>query len=451
MDIFASLNPQQAEAVRSTEGPLLILAGAGSGKTRVITVRIAYLISEEGVAPNNILAVTFTNKAAAEMRARVEELLKGTKLQSAPLISTFHSLCVRILRQDIEKLDEGYNKSFTIYDTDDSTKVIKACIKELGIDEKQLPARMVRNAISSAKNSGRDSTDFASATEYNDEKRAAMARVFQMYDERLNKANALDFDDLMIKTVQLLRRCPETREKYNNRFKYILVDEYQDTNPLQFSLISFLTEKQQNICVVGDDAQSIYGFRQADIRNILEFENHFPSAKVILLEQNYRSTQTILDAAHAIIENNVNQKKKKLWTANAGGEKLFYYQAFDADGEARFVASKIEEHHRRNARDRIAILYRTNAQSRVFEEALRRLRIEYNIVGGFSFYERAEVKDVVAYLKLALNPFDDIALLRVINTPTRGLGKTSLDELQRYAKSTSTSLWMSIAELTDAA
>jgi DNA helicase-2/ATP-dependent DNA helicase PcrA len=449
MDFLASLNPQQIEAVKATEGPLLILAGAGSGKTRVITVRIAYLIAEKGVAPNSILAVTFTNKASAEMRSRVEELLKGTKLPSAPLISTFHSLCVRILRQDIEKLEEGYNKSFTIYDTDDSTKVVKACIKELGIDEKQLPSRLVRNAISSAKNSGRDSTDFASATEYTDEKRAAISRVFAMYDERLNKANALDFDDLLIKTVLLLRRSPETREKYNNRFKYILVDENQDTNPLQFSLISFLTEKQQNICVVGDDAQSIYGFRQADIRNILEFENHFPNAKVILLEQNYRSTQTILDAAHAIIENNVNQKKKKLWTANAGGERVFYYQAFDADGEARFVAAKIEEYQRRNSNERAAILYRTNAQSRVFEEALRRARIDYNIVGGFSFYERAEIKDIVAYVKLALNPFDDIALLRVVNTPTRGLGKQSLDELQDQARKRGSSLWMTIATITD--
>ena len=449
MDLFESLNPQQAEAVKQTEGPLLILAGAGSGKTRVITVRIAYLIAEKNVEPNNILAVTFTNKAAAEMRSRVEELLKGSKLQSAPLISTFHSLCVRILRQDIEKLDDGYSKSFTIYDTDDSSKVVKACIKELGIDEKQMPVRLARNAISSAKNSGRDSTDFASATEYTDEKRAAIARVFRMYDERLAKANALDFDDLLIKTVQLLRRSPETREKYNNRFKYILVDEYQDTNPLQFSLIGFLTEKQQNICVVGDDAQSIYGFRQADIRNILEFENHFPSAKVILLEQNYRSTQTILDAAHAIIENNVNQKKKKLWTANAGGERVFYYQAYDGDGEARFVASKIEELQRRNTNERVAVLYRTNAQSRVFEEALRRLRIDYNIVGGFSFYERAEIKDAIAYVKLALNPFDDIALLRVVNTPPRGLGKQSLDELQDQARKRSSSLWMTIATITD--
>jgi len=449
MDILSSLNPQQAEAVKTTEGPLLILAGAGSGKTRVITVRIAYLIAEKDVAPNNILAVTFTNKAAAEMRARVEDLLKGTKLPSAPLISTFHSLCVRILRQDIEKLEQGYSRSFTIYDTDDSTKVIKTCLKELGIDEKQLPPRTVRNAISSAKNSDRTATEFASATDYNDEKRAAIGRVFQMYNDKLKQANALDFDDLLIKTVELLRSSTETREKYNSKFKYILVDEYQDTNPLQFNLIGFLTEKQQNICVVGDDAQSIYGFRQADIRNILEFENHFPSAKVILLEQNYRSTQTILDAAHAIIENNVNQKKKKLWTANAGGEKVLYYQAYDADGEARFVASKIEEHRRRSVSDKIAILYRTNAQSRVFEEALRRLRIEYNIVGGFSFYERAEIKDVIAYVKLALNPFDDIALLRVINTPPRGLGKQSLDELQNQARKRGSSLWMTIATITD--
>ncbi len=451
MTILDSLNPQQVEAVKTTDGPLLILAGAGSGKTRVITVRIAYLIAEKQVAPHNILAVTFTNKAAGEMRSRVEELMKGERMQSAPLISTFHSLCVRILRQDIDKLDEGYKKSFTIYDTDDSQKVVKACIKDLGLDEKQLAPRYVRNAISSAKNRGEDVEMFAARAEQGDPKKAAVAKVFKMYDERLHTANALDFDDLLIKTVQLLRRSPETREKYNERYKYILVDEYQDTNALQFALISFLTEKQQNICVVGDDAQSIYGFRQADIRNILGFEEHFKDAKVILLEQNYRSTQTILDVAHAIIENNIHQKKKKLWTSNPGGERVFYYQAYDADGEARFVASKIEEHQRRSLSDRIAVLYRTNAQSRLFEEALRRLRIEYNIVGGFSFYERAEVKDIIAYLKLAMNPFDDIALMRVINTPTRGLGKTSLDEVQRVAKSTGSSIWMTIAEITDPA
>ncbi len=447
--MFSSLNPQQVEAVKTTGGPLLILAGAGSGKTRVITMRIAYLITEKQVAPYNILAVTFTNKAAGEMRGRVEELLKGQKLHSAPLISTFHSLCVRILRQDIEKLDEGYKKSFTIYDTDDSQKVVKACLKDLGLDDKQNNPRNIRNAISSAKNRGEDAEMYASNIEYGDGKKAAIAKVFKMYDERLNTANALDFDDLLIKTVKLLRKSTETREKYNDRYKYILVDEYQDTNALQFALISFLTEKQQNICVVGDDAQSIYGFRQADIRNILGFEEHFPDAKVILLEQNYRSTQTILDVAHAIIENNINQKKKKLWTANPGGERIFYYQAYDADGEARFVASRIEEHQRRRLSDRVAVLYRTNAQSRLFEEALRRMRIAYNIVGGFSFYERAEVKDVIAYLKLAMNPFDDIALLRVINTPTRGIGKTSLDELQSQARAVGSSLWMTIAGVTD--
>ena len=449
MELLSSLNPEQAEAVQHTEGPLLILAGAGSGKTRVITVRIAYLISEKCVAPHNIIAVTFTNKAAGEMRERVERLLKGERLQSAPLISTFHSLCVRILRQDIDKLEEGYKKSFTIYDTDDTQKIVKACVKDLGLDEKQLAPRYVRNAISSAKNRGEDYEMFASKVEQYDEKKTSVAKIFKMYDDRLHTANALDFDDLLIKAVKLLRMSPETREKYNDRYKYILVDEYQDTNPLQFALINFLTEKQQNICVVGDDAQSIYGFRQADIRNILDFEEHFPTAKVILLEQNYRSTQTILDVADAIIANNINQKKKKLWTSNQGGERIFYYQAYDGDGEARFVASKIEEHQRSNTNDRIAVLYRTNAQSRVFEEALRRMRIEYNIVGGFSFYERAEVKDIIAYLKLAMNPFDDMALLRIINTPTRGLGKSSLDEMQRVAKANGSSLWMAVASITD--
>ncbi len=449
MEILSSLNPQQREAVQTTDGALLILAGAGSGKTRVITVRIAYLISEKQVAPYNILAVTFTNKAAGEMRERVNELLKNERLNSAPLVTTFHSLCVRILRQDIDNLQEGYTKSFTIYDTDDSIKVIKACVKDIGFDEKQLAARQVLNAISKSKNSGEDFELFASKVEYTDERRAAIARIFRLYEERLNNANALDFDDLLIKTVKLLRVSPETREKYNEKFKYVLVDEYQDTNPLQFALIGYLTEKQQNICVVGDDSQSIYAFRQADIRNILEFEQHFPNAKTILLEQNYRSTQTILDVADAIIKNNQNRKEKKLWTANPGGDKIFYFQAFDGDGESRFVASQIEEHRRRNPQNKFAILYRTNAQSRVFEESLRRYRIEYNIVGGFSFYERAEIKDVISYLKVALNPFDDIALLRVINTPTRGFGKTSLDELQHRAKDFGVSLWEAIAIITE--
>ncbi|HJS52355.1 MAG TPA: UvrD-helicase domain-containing protein [Pyrinomonadaceae bacterium] len=449
MEVLSSLNPQQVEAVKNTEGPLLVLAGAGSGKTRVITVRIAYLIAEKGVLPHQILAVTFTNKAAGEMRGRVQRLLKDIKLNSMPLISTFHSLCVRILRQDIDKLGEGYKKTFTIYDTDDSQKVIKACIKDLGFDEKQVIPRVVRAAISSAKNRGEDVELFTSRVEHTDEKRAAAAKVFRMYEERLKIANALDFDDLLIKTVKLLRVSPEVREKYNDRYKYILVDEYQDTNSLQLALIKYLTEKQQNICVVGDDAQSIYGFRQADIRNILEFEEHFPDARVILLEQNYRSTQTILDTADAIISNNINQKKKKLWTANDGGDRILYYQASDGDAEGRFVAGKIEEHLSRNHDLKIAVLYRTNAQSRVFEEGLRKRRIDYNIVGGFSFYERAEVKDIVAYLKLLLNPEDDIALLRIINSPPRGLGKTSLDELQNRAKELGVSLWETMGLIAD--
>ncbi|MGI9034668.1 MAG: ATP-dependent helicase, partial [Pyrinomonadaceae bacterium] len=449
MDILSTLNPPQREAVTTTEGALLILAGAGSGKTRVITVRIAYLISEKGVAPYHILAVTFTNKAAGEMRERVKQLLEGSKLQSAPLISTFHSLCVRILRQDIESLDEGYTKSFTIYDTDDSIKVIKACVKDIGLAEKQLSARTVQNAISGSKNRGENPDDYAAKIEYADERKTAIVRVFKMYEERLNNSNALDFDDLLIKTVRLLQNVPEARKKYNDKFKYILVDEYQDTNALQFALIKYLTEKQQNICVVGDPDQSIYAFRQADIRNILDFENHYPNAKVINLEQNYRSTQTILDAAHSIIRNNTERKEKRLWTDKAGGEKIFYYQAFDGDGEARFVAHKIERHLDKNPRDKMAILYRTNAQSRLFEESLRRARIDYNIVGGFSFYERAEIKDIIAFLKLALNPFDDVALLRVINTPTRGLGKSTLDELNFRAKDFGASLWETIAVVTD--
>ena len=412
-NLLSSLNEQQREAVTTTEGPLLVLAGAGSGKTRVITVRIAYLIAEKGVNPYNILAVTFTNKAAGEMRERVEKILRqaNLKLEAAPLISTFHSLCVRILRSDIEHLKEGYTRSFTIYDTDDQQKLIKTCIKDLGYDDKQLAPRATQSAISGAKNRGEDPESYSSHSDYNDERRAAIARVFKLYEERLRNNNALDFDDLLIRAVQLLRRSKETREKYNDKFKYVLVDEYQDTNPLQFALINLLTEKQQNICVVGDPDQSIYRFRAADIRNILDFEEHFSKAKTIRLEQNYRSTQNILEAADSIIKNNTERKEKKLWTAQKGGEAIRYFQAFDAESEARFVTVEIKKIMLRDPEAKFAVLYRTNSQSRVFEEALRRERIEYNIVGGFSFYERSEVKDIVAYLKLALNPHDSIALL----------------------------------------
>lgn len=451
MDLLSTLNERQREAVEHTEGPLLILAGAGSGKTRVITFRIAYLIAIKGVEPWHILAVTFTNKAAGEMRERVKKLLAGKNLQSAPLISTFHSLCVRILRADIEALAEGYTRSFTIYDTDDSSKVVKQSVKELGLDEKQFSARSVLSAISAAKNRGEDFTMYNASADYQSDRKSGIGRIFKLYTEKLARANALDFDDLLIKAVALLKKSKEAREKYNDRYQYIMVDEYQDTNALQFALISLLTEKQQNICVVGDDAQSIYSFRGADIGNILSFEKHYKGAKTILLEQNYRSTQTILDTADAVISRNIGRKEKKLWTNQAGGEMVRYYQAADGETEARFVAAQIDNFLGQEGSMRLAVLYRTNAQSRQFEEALRHRRIGYNIVGGFSFYERAEVKDVIAYLKLALNFHDSIALMRVINTPPRGLGKTTLDELQRSAREKDISLWETIAVLTDPA
>ena len=448
MESLDSLNPQQRSAVETTEGPLLVLAGAGSGKTRVITVRIAHLIANHGVPAHNILAVTFTNKAAGEMRDRVNRLLDEHRLQSAPLITTFHSLCVRILRRDIEHLEAGYTKSFTIYDTDDSVKVIKNCLKEIGYDDKSLTPRRLLGIISSAKNAGETAEQIASGVRYTDQMRAVVAKVFRMYDQRLKTANALDFDDLLIKTVRLLGKSADVRRYYNERFRYILVDEYQDTNALQLSLIKYLTEISQNICVVGDDAQSIYGFRGADVGNILSFEEHYPSAKVIMLEQNYRSTQNILSAADAIIKNNKGRKDKTLWTANHTGEKILYAQTLDSDGEARYVAEEIDGILRRDPATRIAVLYRTNAQSRLFEEALRRVRVDYNMVGGFSFYERAEVKDIIAYLKLAMNPTDDVALMRVINTPARGLGKTSLDAVQGIALSRNSSMWDAVLQAT---
>jgi DNA helicase II / ATP-dependent DNA helicase PcrA len=445
MDFLASLNPEQRLAVEYTEGPLLILAGAGSGKTRVIAHRIAYLIAEKGVPPWNILAVTFTNKAAEEMRLRVQKLLRGQELSSAPLVSTFHSLCVRILRQDIEKLNENYSRTFTIYDQDDSLRLVKNCLKDLGIDDKKLAPRAVQAAISSAKNRGEDTDAYTARAEYVDERRAQIARVYKLYEERLHSNNALDFDDLLIKTVRLLRKSDAMREKYNNKFRYILVDEYQDTNMLQFALIRFLTEKQQNICVVGDEDQSIYKWRGADITNILNFEQHFPNTKTIRLEQNYRSTQVILDIAGAVVKHNIERKGKNLWTSNPKGERVRYYQAFDAESEARFVASKILDHRQEEYDLRAAVLYRTNSQSRVFEEAMRRAGLAYNIVGGFSFYERMEVRDIIAYLKLALNPNDSIALGRVINSPPRGIGKQTLEEIDRRASESGLSHWETIS------
>ena len=443
-DFLSQLNEQQLEAVLSTEGPLLILAGAGSGKTRVIAHRIAYLIAEMKVPYWNILAVTFTNKAADEMRQRVQRLLHTQERASLPLVSTFHSLCVRILRQDVEKLNDKYTRRFTIYDQDDSIRLIKQCIRDLGFDEKYLGPRATQSTISSAKNHGEDPTAFAARAEYQDERRAAMAKVYEMYEARLHGNNALDFDDLLIKAVRLLRDVPEVREKYNNKFRYILVDEYQDTNALQFELIRLITEKTKNIAVVGDEDQSIYKWRGADISNILNFEKHFPNTQTIRLEQNYRSTQTILDVAGAVVKNNLERKGKSLWTSNPRGGRVGYYQALDAEAEARWVAKKIVEHRREEFDIRAAVLYRTNSQSRVFEEAMRRAELQYNIIGGFSFYERMEVRDIIAYLKLALNPNDSIALGRVINSPPRGIGKTTIDELERRAKDYELSLWETI-------
>src|SRR6266498_1067269 len=445
IEFLSQLNEQQREAVNSSDGPLLILAGAGSGKTRVIAHRIAYLIAERNIWPRNILAVTFTNKAAEEMRNRVNKILEGLELGSAPLISTFHSLCVRVLRRDIEALNAGYTRSFTIYDQDDTVRLTRNCLRDLGLDDKQLAPRSVQAAISAAKNRGEDAEAFTARAQFIDERRASIARVFALYEERLFKNNALDFDDLLIKTVRLLRDVPEVRDRYNDRFRYILVDEYQDTNSLQFALIRLLTEKQQNICVVGDPDQSIYRWRGADIQNILQFEEHFPAAKVIRLEENYRSTQNILDIASGVIKHNIERKEKALWTQNSAGDKIRYFQALDAESEARFVTGKIEEHLRGDREIRAAVLYRTNSQSRVFEEAMRRAGLSYNIVGGFSFYERMEVRDIIAYLKLALNRNDSIALQRVINSPPRGIGKQTVEEIARRANDSGLSLWETIS------
>src|SRR5256885_3131641 len=447
IDLLSQLNEQQREAVTSADGPLLILAGAGSGKTRVIAHRIAYLIAERGIWPRNILAVTFTNKAAEEMRNRVNKILEGLELGSAPLISTFRSLCVRVLRRDSEALNAGYSRAFTIYDQDDAVRLARNCIRDLGFDDKQLAPRSVQAAISAAKNRGEDAEAFTARAQFIDERRASIARVFGLYEERLHKNNALDFDDLLIKTVRLLRDVPEVRDRYNERFRYLLVDEYQDTNQLQFSLIRLLTEKQQNICVVGDPDQSIYRWRGADITNILTFEEHFPNAKVIRLEENYRSTQNILDVAGGVIKHNIERKEKALWTQNPAGERIRYFQALDAASQARFVAGKIQEHVSVDPDVRAAVLYRTNSQSRVFEEAMRRAGLSYNIVGGFSFYERMEVRDIIAYLKLAMIPTDPIALHKVINSPPRGIGKQTMEEVERRANDYGLSLWETISQV----
>ncbi len=458
-DYLSGLNAPQRDAVTTTEGPILILAGAGSGKTRVITFRIAHLIQAANVRPESILAVTFTNKAAGEMKERVEKLLAGSQRTGSPLVSTFHALCVRILRRDIEKLGKGYTRSFTIYDSDDQQKLLRGCIKDCGFDDKQITARVAQTNISSAKNRGEDPEMFALKSEA-DPKRAAIARVYGLYEQRLQSSNALDFDDLLIRTVQLLRTSEETRRYYHNRFRHVMTDEFQDTNGIQYNLTRLLVEgdialnlaarpedfwRNRSFCVVGDENQSIYKFRGSDFNIILNFERDFPGTKVIKLEDNYRSTKRILEAANKVIANNSQRFDKLLRANSADGDKIRYSQVYDGEAEARWIAGKIEEHLRREPNLKAAVLYRTNAQSRSFEEACRRAGLRYNLVGGFSFYERAEVKDIVAYLKLALNPNDSIALQRVINTPTRGIGKTTLDEIERQTKELGQSHWEALA------
>jgi DNA helicase-2/ATP-dependent DNA helicase PcrA len=448
------LNPQQREAVETADGPILILAGAGSGKTRVITYRIAHLIENLGVQPESILAVTFTNKAAAEMAERVEQLVGGRSF-AKPWISTFHSMCVRMLRRDVEALkvnNVGYTKQFTIYDEADQQSIVKQAIRRLGLDDKQLTPRSVLARISWAKNHMLDPQE--TFLQSSDLKSEQVAHIYEIYRQELRKANAMDFDDLLLETVRLLKVAEPVRHHWNRRFQYILIDEYQDTNRPQYELMRLLAGERHNVCAVGDEDQSIYSWRGADIRNILEFEKDFGDAKIIRLEQNYRSTQNILSAASAVVANNVKRKGKNLWTSRQGGNRIGYYEAPDGENEALFAADLFSKYLQQaaeegNDRARAAVLYRTNAQSRLFEEAMRRYQLQYHVVGGFSFYERAEIKDMISYLKVAQNPDDTIALLRVVNTPARGIGRTTLDTLERIALETGTSLWGAIGNAVD--
>jgi len=457
LSFLDQLNPQQREAVETTEGPVLILAGAGSGKTRVITYRIAYLIEHMGVMPESILAMTFTNKAAAEMGERVEKLVGGLSI-AKPVISTFHSFCVRVLRRDIEALripsatpDQppiGHTKKFVIYDESDQQSVVKSVMKRLGLDDKQLTPRTVLARISWAKNHMLDPQELYLQSA--DPKTEKIAHLFEEYRKELRKANALDFDDLLLEATRLLKTAAPVREYYNRRFQYLLIDEYQDTNRPQYELMRMLAGTRHNVCAVGDEDQSIYSWRGADIRNILEFEKDFPEAKIIRLEQNYRSTQNILQAASSVVANNIRRKGKNLWTSRQGGTKIGYYEAPDGENEALFAADHIAKYLREAAQrgetPRAAVLYRTNSQSRLFEEAMRRYGLKYHVVGGFSFYERSEIKDMISYLKVIQNPDDSISLLRVINTPTRGIGKGTIETLERLALETGLSLWGALGE-----
>lgn len=424
------LNKEQLEAVRHKDGPLLILAGAGSGKTRVITYRIAFLISEYKVNPENILAVTFTNKAADEMKARIKKVVG--KDAERIWMSTFHSMGCRILRHHAEKL--GWSRNFSIYDEDDRERLVKHCMNELGISEKQIKSYSIIRSIQDIKNSllSPEQYEIKNMSTYEIE---MALRVYKIYEEKLFRNNAMDFDDLIVKTIELFEKNPEILQIYQEKFKYILIDEYQDINNSQYVLISMLAKRYKNICVVGDDDQSIYGFRGADITNILDFEEDYPDAKVVRLEQNYRSTKKILKAAHSVIKNNFGRKDKELWTENTDGENIIFYYANDEEDEANYVANKILELiHTENVNLKdIAVFYRMNAQSRNIEDKLRRAGIPYRLVGGIQFYARMEIKDLLAYLRLISNPYDIVSFKRIINVPPRGIGDAALDKLEKYS------------------
>ncbi len=443
--LLDALNPEQRAAVEFTDGPLLILAGAGSGKTRVITYRIAYLVEAREVPPGSILAVTFTNKAADQMKDRVAALLSKS-LPAWPHISTFHSFCVRVLRRGIDRL--GYTRSFSIYDEDDQLRVIKTTTGELGLSDQMVSPRAALARISYAKNRGLTPQDlYRQAADSLTEK---LASLYDLYQTKLRRAQALDFDDLLLKTVALFAAAPEICEDYNRRFRYVLVDEYQDTNRIQYQLIRQLTRAHQNLCAVGDEDQSIYRWRGADIENILSFEKDYPTVRIIRLEQNYRSRQLILDAAGAVVRRNLARKGKTLWSDRGPGERTGLFEARDAEEEGLFVAWQISQALAADGAQSIAVLYRTNAQSRVFEEALRQSAIDYRLVGGFSFYARAEIRDALAYARLAGNLQDSTAFLRIVNKPPRGIGESTLSALEESARNRNLSLWEALEQkLTD--
>ena len=440
--LVKNMNSEQSEAVRTTEGPLLIMAGAGSGKTHVLTHRIAYLLDEKDVSPYNILAITFTNKAAKEMKARVEHLV-GEEAQVI-WMSTFHSMCVRILRRDADRI--GIERNFTIIDPTDQKSVIKDVLKSENIDSKRFEPRMFIGAISNLKNELKTPED--AQKEANDFHSQMVATVYKGYQRQLSRNEALDFDDLIMTTINLFERVPETLEYYQNKFQYIHVDEYQDTNKAQYTLVKLLANKFKNLCVVGDSDQSIYGWRGADIQNILSFEEDYPEAQTIFLEQNYRSTKNILNAANEVIKHNSERKPKGLWTANSGGDKIQYYEAMTERDEAEYVVKEIMKHQRSGKKySEMAILYRTNAQSRVLEETFMKSNIPYTMVGGQKFYDRKEIKDLLSYLRVIANSNDDISLQRIINVPKRGIGPSSVEKIQTYALQNNISMFDALAEV----